>query len=213
MPAGTEDQLKTFVQSFLSDLLPQSGQQGTNPLLSAPPNSASLLHEAAGGLNAVTPSEVPPTESPGEVLLLTQEDRPPPEFNVHDVSLDSGVASSWGGGSLFPGLVRSVRSDGMDHLRVGGSIVDSSNPVMSALSPTTFLFPVSVSGFVSLPSSYSSSSFSASRPSSASLHSSLPSTLSSSSAFSSLYSFPSPAALSSSLSLLLPPRPSVLPTH
>ena len=93
MPAGTEDQLKSFVQSFLSDFLSQSGQLGTNQLLSvspAVPNSASLLCEAAGGLSAVTPSEVPLTESPGEVLPMMQEGHPPPEFHVHDVSLDRG---------------------------------------------------------------------------------------------------------------------------
>ena len=93
LPVSTKEQLKTFVQSFLSDLLSQSGQLGTNPLLSAPPavpNSASLLRETTGGLSAVTPSEVLLTESPGEVLPMTQEDHPPPEFHVHDVSLDRG---------------------------------------------------------------------------------------------------------------------------
>ena len=93
LPAGAEDQLKTFVQSFLSDLLSQSGQLGTNPLVSAPPavpNSASLLREVAGGLSEVTPSEVPLTESPGKALPTTQEHNPPPDFHVHDVSLDRG---------------------------------------------------------------------------------------------------------------------------
>ena len=101
LPAGTEDQLKTFVQSFLSDLISQSGQLGTNPLVSAPavPNSASLLREVAGCLSADTPTEVPLTESPGKVLPTTQEDHPPPDFHVHDVSsLVRGVASSGGGG-------------------------------------------------------------------------------------------------------------------
>ena len=106
LPAGTEDQLKTFVQSFLSDLLSQSGQLGTNPFVSAPPavpNSASLLREVTGGLSADTPTEVPLTDSPGKVLPTTQEDVPPPDFHVHDVSsLDRDVVSSGGGGVPFP---------------------------------------------------------------------------------------------------------------
>ena len=79
MSTGTEDQLKTFLQSFLSNLLSQSGQLGTNPFVSAPPavpNSASLLGEVAGGLSKDTPTEVPLTESPGKVLPTTQEDVP-----------------------------------------------------------------------------------------------------------------------------------------
>ena len=92
------------MQSFLTDFFSQSGQLGTNPLLSAlpaVPNSVSLLREAAGGLSAVMPSEVPLTESPGEVLPMTQEDLPPPNVSVHDVSLVRGVVSSGGGGGPF----------------------------------------------------------------------------------------------------------------
>ena len=74
MTSGTEVQLKSLVQSFLTDFFSQSGQIGTNPLISAPPavpNSVSMLREAAGGLSAVTPSEAQLTESPGEVLPMT----------------------------------------------------------------------------------------------------------------------------------------------
>ena len=88
LPSGTEVQLKTLVQSFLTDFFSQSGQIGTNPLLSAPPavpNSVSLLREAAGGLSTVTPSEALLTESPGEALPMTQEDLPPPNISTQGV--------------------------------------------------------------------------------------------------------------------------------
>ena len=88
MASGSESQLKTLVQSFLTDFFSQSGQIGTNPLISAPPavpNSVSLLCEAAGGLSTVTL-----TESPGEVLPMTQVDLPPPVISVQDVSLVRG---------------------------------------------------------------------------------------------------------------------------
>ena len=42
------------------------------------PHSTSLLRGVAGGLSADTPTEVPLTESPSEVLPMTQEDVPPP---------------------------------------------------------------------------------------------------------------------------------------
>ena len=162
LPSGTEDQLKSLVQSFLTDFFSQSGQLGTNPLLSAPPavpNSVSLLREAAGGLSAVTPSEVPLTESPCEVLPMTQEDLRPPNVSVHDVSLVRGVVTS--GGSPFPGHCHSVRHDVTDQLRVSVVSYESSLPPLSALSPTSFLFPSSDPGFVSL---YSSSASLSSRP-------------------------------------------------
>ena len=88
LPSGTEDQLKCLVQSFLTDFFSQSGQLGTNPLLSVPlavPNRVSLLREAAGGLRAGTPFEAPLTESLGEVLPMTQDNLPPPNVSVHDV--------------------------------------------------------------------------------------------------------------------------------
>ena len=59
LPASTEDQLKQYVHSFLSDFLSQSGQLGTNPFFSAPPavpNSASLSREVAVGLGADLPT-------------------------------------------------------------------------------------------------------------------------------------------------------------
>ena len=71
------------------------------------PNSAPLFREAAGGLSTVTPSEVTLTESPGEVLLMTQEDHPP-EFHVHDMSLDRGVASLGGPFSLASAVMLGV---------------------------------------------------------------------------------------------------------
>ena len=89
LPASTEDQLKNFVHSFLWDFLPQSGQIGTNPLISAPPavsNSASLLLEVARGLSADSLTGVPLTESSGKVLPMTQVDVPLPNINVHAVS-------------------------------------------------------------------------------------------------------------------------------
>ena len=101
LPASTEDQLKQYVHSFLSDFLSQSGQLGTNPFFSAPPavlNSASLLREVAGGLGADSPTGLPLTESSGKVLPMTQVDFPPPDINVHNVnSLARGVVSSGGG--------------------------------------------------------------------------------------------------------------------
>ena len=63
-------------------------QIGTKTFISAlpaVPNSVSLLREATGGLSAVMPSEVPLTESPGEVLPMTQVDLPPPIISVQDV--------------------------------------------------------------------------------------------------------------------------------
>ena len=100
--ASTEDQLKHYVHSFLSDFLSQLDQLGTTPLFSAPPavlNSASLLREVAVGLGAELPTKFPLTESSGKVLPMTQVDIPPPAINVHAVSsLASGVVSSGGGG-------------------------------------------------------------------------------------------------------------------
>ena len=86
LTSDTEVHLKSLMQSFLTDFFSQSPQLGTNPFLSAPPavpNSASLLREAAGGVGAVTPSEALPTETPGEVLPMTQVDHPPPIVSVH----------------------------------------------------------------------------------------------------------------------------------
>ena len=77
------------MQSFLTDFFAQSPQLGTNPLFSVP-NSVSLLQEAAGGVGAVTPFEALPTETPGEVLPMTQVDHPPPIVSVHNVSLVRG---------------------------------------------------------------------------------------------------------------------------
>ena len=78
---------------------------------------------------------------------------------MKDVSLVSGVISS--GGSPYPGRGHSVRHDMSDQLRVGGVSYKPSLPPLSALSPTSFLFPSSDSGFVSL---YSSSASLSSRP-------------------------------------------------
>ena len=190
MASGSESQLKTLVQSFLTDLFSQSGQIGTNPLLSAPPavpNSVSLLREAAGGLSAVTPSKAPLTESPGEVLPMMQ------------VSLVRGLVSS--GGSPYPGHGHNVRHDMTDQLRVGGVSYEFCSS--SALSPTSFLFPSSDSGFVSL---YSSASL-ASRPPAGTSYST------SSSLYTSLFTPLSSSASTSFLPLTplsYPPRPSVL---
>ena len=165
------------------------------------PNSVSLLREAAGGLSAVTPSEAPLTESPGEMLPMTQEDLPPPNVSVHDVSLVRGVVSS--GGSPFPGCGRSVRHDVTDQLRVSGVSYESSLPPLSALSPTSFLFPSSDSGFVSLYSSASPSSHPTScvAPSASSSFYASSFTPLSSSGSASSFSLPP---------LSYPPRPSVL---
>ena len=204
LPSSTEVQLKSLVQSFLTDFFSQSVQIGTNPLISAlppVPNSVSLLREAAGGLRAVTLSEAPLTESPGEVLPMTQVDLPPPVISMQDVSLVRGVVSS--GGSPYPGRGHSVRHDMTDQLRVSGVSYEPSLSPLSALSPTSFLFPSSDSGFVSL---YSSASLSSRPPSSApscassSMYTSSFTPLSSSTTAS---SFPLPP-------LSYPPRPSVL---
>ena len=132
---------------------------------------------------------------------MTQEDLPPPNVSVHDVSLVRGVVSS--GGSPFPGHGHSVRHDVTDQLRVSGVSYESSLPPLSALSPTSFLFPSSDSGFVSL---YSSSSSLSSRPPCVA-----PSASSSfyASSFTPL-SFSGSASSFSLPSLSYPPRPSVL---
>ena len=83
-PPPPPPKLKQYVHSFLSDFLSQSGQLGTNPFFAAPsavPNSASLLREVAGGLGADSPTAVPPIESSGKVLPMTQVDLPPPDIN------------------------------------------------------------------------------------------------------------------------------------
>ena len=167
------------------------------------PNSVSLLREAAGGLSAVTPSEAPLTESPGEVLPMMQVDHPPPITSVQDVSLvRRGVVSS--GRSPYPGHSHSVRHDMTDQLHVGGVSYEPSLPPLAALSPTSFLFPSSDSGFVSL---YSSSASVSSHPPADTTYS----------ASSSLYtsSFPPLSSSASTSSLPLtplsyPPRPSIL---
>ena len=190
------------MHSFLSDFFSQSPQLGINPLLSAPPavpHSSSLLRVATGGVGAVTPFEAPPTETPGKVLPMTQVDHPPPIISVHNVSLVRGVVSSRG--SPYPGLGHSVRSNVMDQLRVTSVTCESSFPPLSALSPSSFLYPLSDSGFVSL---YSYATSLSSCSSVAFL----------SSASSSVYAS-SFTPLSSSTSFSLPPlsyppRPSVL---
>ena len=162
LPVSTDDQLRTYVHSFLVDFLSQSGQLGTNRSFSAPPavpNSAPLIWGAAGGLGTDTPTGVPPTESPGEVLSTYQEDVPP--LNLYDRVAEnvarSGVDSL--GASLFPGLGHDTRVfDSTDHLRVSGFSHGSHVNVASALSPTSLLFPFSDSGFALLPHSHSTSS-------------------------------------------------------
>ena len=97
MPVSTADQFRSYVHSFIAEFLSQSGQLGTNRSLSAPPvvpDSAPLIRRAAGGLGAVTPTGVPPTESPGEVLPMYQEDVPPPILHVH--ALHYVRFHSWG---------------------------------------------------------------------------------------------------------------------
>ena len=193
------------MQSFLTDFFAQSPQLGTNPLLSAPPavpNSVSLLREAVGGVGAVTPSEAPPTETPGELLPMTQVDHPPPIVSMHNVSLVRGVVSS--GGSPYPGQGLTVRRDETDQLRVSNVSYDPSLPPLSALSASSFLFLSSDSGFVSL---YSSAASLSSRASVA---------FGSSASFSFYTSYFTPLSSSTSVSSLplppfsYPPRPSVL---
>ena len=87
---------------FLAEFLSQSGQLGTNPSsFAAPPavpEPAPLIRGAAGGLGADTPTGVPPTESPGEVLPMIQEDVPPPNFSVRvSASVARSGAVSLGG--------------------------------------------------------------------------------------------------------------------
>ena len=91
-----------------------------------------MIREAAGGLGTVTPTGVPPTESPGEVLPTTQEDVPPPNVNVcvTDFAARFGVGSL--GGSLVPGLGQVNRFNGTDQLRVSG-ISHSANVHISIL--------------------------------------------------------------------------------
>ena len=133
---------------------------------------------------------------------MTQVDHPPPIISVQDVSLVRGVVSS--GGSPYPGHGHSVRHDMMDQLRVGGVSYEPSLPPLSALSPTSFLFPSSDSGFVSL---YSSSASLSSRPPAGTTYSA-PSSL-----YTSSFTPLSSSASTSSLPLPLsyPPHLSVLP--
>ena len=133
---------------------------------------------------------------------MTQVDHPPPIISVQDVSLVRGVVSS--GGSPYPGHGHSVRHAMTDQLRVGGVSYEPSLPPLAALSPTSFLFLSSDSGFVSL---YSSSASLSSRPPAGTTYS----------ASSSLYtsSFTPLSSSASTSSLLLtplsyPPRPSIL---
>ena len=136
------------------------------------------------------------------MLPKTQVDHPPPIVSVHNVSLVRGVVSS--GGSPYPGQGHSVRRDVTDQLRVSDVSYEPSLPSLSALSPSSFLYPSSDSGFVSL---YSSAASLSSRTSVAfvssasfSLYTSSFTPLSSSTSSS---SFPLPP-------LSYPPRPSVL---
>ena len=139
---------------FLAEFLSPSGQLGTNVSSFADPpavlDSAPLIRGAAGGLGAVTPTGVPPTESPGEVLPMIQEDVPPPNFNVR---VSDSVARSWVvslGGPLDPGLGPVTRfSDGTDQLRVTGVSLGAYVNVAPALSPRSLLFPFLI--LVSLP--------------------------------------------------------------
>ena len=195
--SDTDERLKSLMHSFLSDFFAQSSQLGTNPFISAPPpvpNSSSQLQEAAGGVGAVTPFEAPLTETPGEVLPMTQVDHPPPIISVHNVSLVRGVVSSGGGGSPYPGQGHSVGRDVTDQLRITGISCEPSLTPLSALFPSSFLYPSSDSGFVSL---YSSAASISSRTSVAFV----------SSASSSLYtsSFTPLSSSASSSSFSLPP--------
>ena len=67
---------------FSLNFMSQSGQLGTNPFsFAAPPavpEPASLMLGAALGLGADTPTGVPPTESPGEVLPTIKRMFPAP---------------------------------------------------------------------------------------------------------------------------------------
>ena len=176
----------------------------------------SLLREAAGGLSTVTPSEAPLTESPGEALPMSQEDLPPPNISMQDVSLVRGVVSSGGGGgSPYTGRGHSVRHYVTDQLRVSGVSYEPSLPPLSALSPTSFLFPSSDSGFVSL---YSSSASLSSRPpscaassASASFYTSSFTPLSSYSSASSFSLPPLSSVLSPAVGVSAPPPPSGFP--
>ena len=133
---------------------------------------------------------------------MTQVDHPPPIVSGHNVSLVRGVVSL--GVSPYPGQGHNVRRDVTDQLRVSDVSYEPSLPPLSALSPSSFLFPSSDSGFLSL---YSSAASLSSRTSVAFV----------SSASSSLYTS-SFTPLSSSVSasslplppLSYPPRPSVL---
>ena len=121
---------------------------------------------------------------------------------MQDVSLVRGVVSSRG--SPYPGHGHNVKHDMTDQLRVGGVSYEPSLPPLSALSPTSFLFPSSDSGFVSL---YSSSASLASRPPAGTSYST------SSSLYTSSFTPLSSSASTSSLpltALSYPPRPSVL---
>ena len=83
------------MHSFIADFLSQLGQLGTDRSLSAPPtapDSALLIRGGGGGvegggggglLGVDTPTGVPPTEFPGEVLSTCQEDFPPRKMPVH----------------------------------------------------------------------------------------------------------------------------------
>ena len=208
-PAPTSDsdeRFKSLMHSFLSDFFSQS-QLGTNSFISAPPavpHCSTLLREATGGIGTVTPFEAPPTETPGKALPMTQVDHSPSIMSVHNVSLVRGVVSSGGGGSPSPSLSLSVSRDVTDQLCVTSVTCEPSFPPLSALSPSSFLYPLSHSGFVSLYSSAASLSSS----SSVTLFSSA-----SASVYTSSFTPLSSSASSSSFSpppLSYPPWPSVL---
>ena len=161
------------------------------------PHSSSLLWVATRGVGAVTPFGALPTETPGKVLPMMQVDHPP-IISVHNVCFVRGLLSSTG--SPYPGLGHSVRSDVMDQLRVTSVTCEPSLPPLSALSPSSFLYPSSDSGFVSLYSSATSlSSVAFLSSASSSVYTSSFTPLSSST-----------SASSFSLPLSYPPWPSVL---
>ena len=163
LPSETfsEDHLRQLMHSMFQDFM-QSARVGTNQTSTAPPavpDSATKCTEATGGLRSVTPVETPSTESPGVVLPMTLVDLPPPPPpNTVSVCVPyvarSGVSNMGGSLSSGVGLTLSV-SRGTDHLRVISVAPSAVATVASALSPGSFLFPFSDSGFASLSASSS----------------------------------------------------------
>ena len=92
LPSVSDDQdIKDYVQSFLSRFLSQSGVLSTNPSLAAPsmvPHSSPPPRGATRGEGATSLNRGGPVVTPGKVPPIMPEDQIPPSRDLHAFNID-----------------------------------------------------------------------------------------------------------------------------